>query len=179
MMATIKERAEKLVQRMSQMSTRQYVNKTCDIIADAVEEIDQLRKDLDFAVGTNNFDAKRLRRLANLVGASTPESDETLLGCAGTVIGSICHQVEGMFKQNELEREIAYHAARSDIECICAGHHENGPGSPVWYDLQSPDNDDDRGFISQAETYLGQRKLLTRHPDNHDWVRPLDAGVRP
>lgn len=63
-------------------------------------ENEKLMKDLNFALSTNNFDATRLRRLATMVGASTPESDETLLGCAGTVIGSICRQVEGLFKRS-------------------------------------------------------------------------------
>jgi len=95
------------------------------------------------------------------------------MGGAKTVTVTFCEECR------ELEREIAYHAARSDIECICAGHYESGPGSPVWYDIQSPDNDDDMGFVTQAVTYLLQRGLLKRHQENPDLVKPLDAEARP
>lgn len=62
------------------------------------DENQRLRKELREALDTNDFDAKRLRRLALLLGLSVPESDETLLGCAGTVLGQACRVVEQIFK---------------------------------------------------------------------------------
>lgn len=91
----------------------------------ALAHIDKLEKDLLFERSTNDFDAKRLRRLATLVGASTPESDETLLGCAGTVIGSICRQVEGLFKSNQKLRatlkEVSGCHEQHDTPKLCEG----------------------------------------------------------
>jgi len=70
------------------------------VISGLAVEVQRLTAQVNDLEKTNDFNAKRLRRLATLVGASTPESDETLLGCAGTVIGSICRQVEGLFKRS-------------------------------------------------------------------------------
>jgi hypothetical protein len=95
--------------------------------------------------------------------------DRCGMGGAQTVTVTLCEECR------ELEREIAYHAARSDIECICEGNWGNSAPNVVWYDILSPDNDDDRLFISQAVTYLESRKLLKRHPGNSNLVRPLDA----
>lgn len=69
------------------------------------DELERLQRDLDFERSTSNFDATRLRRLATLVGASTPESDETLLACAGTVLGGIARQVERGFKDLRIAKE--------------------------------------------------------------------------
>ena len=50
----------------------------------------------------NTFDATRLRRLANLVDASHPgDDDDSVLACAGTVIGSICYRVEQLIKRRD------------------------------------------------------------------------------
>lgn len=72
------------------------------IIRDLLTEIEKLKRDLDFELSTNNFDAKRLRRLATLVGVSLPESDETILGCAGTVLGSISRVVEEILNEKQI-----------------------------------------------------------------------------
>ena len=45
------------------------------------------------------FLAKRLRRLATLLGHAVPESDETLANCAGSVLGSLALTVERMFQK--------------------------------------------------------------------------------
>lgn len=67
------------------------------------QEIVNLRKALAFEEGKNEFDAKRLRRLCVLLGLSVPESDETLLGCAGTVLGQACYAIEQRFKTPNAE----------------------------------------------------------------------------
>ncbi len=88
-------------------------------------EVKRLSRDLDFERSTNNFDATRLRRLATLVGASVPESDETLLASAGTVIGGICRQVEGIFKANEKLRAVLKEVSgcheKHDTPMLCEG----------------------------------------------------------
>lgn len=66
-------------------------------LGDALTEADRLRKELRWEQDKNGFDAKRLRRLALLLGISVPESDEALLGCAGTVLGQACALVEKLF----------------------------------------------------------------------------------
>ena len=66
-------------------------------VANTIRGLDAQVTDLE---KTNDFDAKRLRRLAILVGASAPESDETMLACAGTVLGAITRQVESGFKRS-------------------------------------------------------------------------------
>jgi len=69
------------------------------------DELERLQRDLDFERSTNDFDAKRLRRLATLVGRSVPESDETLLACAGTVLGGVALNVERVFKDFKIAQE--------------------------------------------------------------------------
>lgn len=77
-------------------------NETADDIANlldrAADEIGRLRAELDREQFKNHFDAVRLRRVATLMGVSLPESEETLLGCAGTVLGSIAREIERTFK---------------------------------------------------------------------------------
>lgn len=114
--------------------------KTCNFIADcpkcARDEIESLRQQLAEAnakvaelESINTFDAKRLRTLTNLLGMSVPESDETLLSCAGTVLGSMRRVIEDMFKTTndmqaklaaaedrvkELEREVSHYAEQAE-----------------------------------------------------------------
>lgn len=75
----------------------------------------------------NDFDAKRLRVLTNLLGMSVPESDETLLACAGTVLGTMRRVIENMFKKgNEQEAKIAELQAR--LEGAAAAYLQIGIG---------------------------------------------------
>ncbi len=51
---------------------------------------------------SDNFDAKRLRRLATICGMGLGnESDEFMTGCAGTILGTISRVVEGLFESRE------------------------------------------------------------------------------
>jgi len=80
-------------------------------------------------------------------------------------------EVERLMQVNELEREIAYQAARSDIGCYCKGHRE----SLIWYDIESPEADEGKEMVDTAVQYLEIRGLLMRHPTNSDLARPLDV----
>ena len=74
----------------------------------------------------------------------------------------------------KLERELAYSAARSDIECLldideaASGHEIKG----CWYRKSSMLPEAEEVLIPSLR-YLELRKLLDVHPDNPDLVRPL------
>lgn len=85
-------------------------------LGDALTEGERLRRELREARDTNDFDAKRLRRLALLLGLSVPESDETLLGCAGTVLGQACRAVEQLFGKAESDGRCS-----EGDRCVCGG----------------------------------------------------------
>lgn len=72
-------------------------------LAELEAENERLRQDLAWARDTNDFDAKRLRRLALLCGVAVPESNESLLGCAGTVLGQATGVIERYFTGNAVE----------------------------------------------------------------------------
>lgn len=73
-----------------------------------------------------------------------------------------------MLSLDALAHEIAYEAARSDIECNCTqivtwrGH--------AYYDTSSATPEVRADWIDRAMTYLDGRGLLLRHPSNADWV---------
>ena len=74
----------------------------------------------------------------------------------------------------QLERELAYSAARSDIESICIATAPNGMGATIWRDTRSL-GWEDAEFVSSAITYLESRNLLRRHPEMVELVRVVDA----
>ena len=77
----------------------------------------------------------------------------------------------------QLERDLAYGAARADIECHCRSQIIDGV---EWYDLNRPMEDDDpheEQWIARAARYLTLRNLLTKHPDQPGLVRPLDQAM--
>lgn len=107
-------------------------------------ERDDVLKRLEWSESTNNLDAKRLRRLAVICGTAPPESDETLLNCAGTVLGSICRAVEPLFNdlnqtREELEREKEdnLHSCRlvAKMHHAATGSHD-GPSRGVVEDVE-------------------------------------------
>jgi hypothetical protein len=64
-------------------------------------EIAQLRAELDREKSLNNFDAKRLKRLARICGfAYCDETDEFVLNVAGSILGQICASVECIVLNN-------------------------------------------------------------------------------
>lgn len=69
----------------------------------------------------------------------------------------------------KLEREIAYDAARSDIECHCEG---NGM-FPEWYDITKIEELSEELVVKSIQ-YLKLRNLLNHHPANPDLVRIFD-----
>jgi len=77
----------------------------------------------------------------------------------------------------ELERlahEIAYGAARSDIECYCEGQAEAGARLSWWYDTTSAESSEEQEWVVMAVRYLELRGLLKRNPENAALVRPMD-----
>lgn len=67
-----------------------------------------------------------------------------------------------------LQAELAYSAARSDVECYCAA---GGTGN-LWYDTTNV-LDDDHDTVARAIRYLELRGLLERHM-TQPWVRVRD-----
>jgi hypothetical protein len=81
----------------------------------------------------------------------------------------------------QLERRIAYNAARTDIESHCIGEGiREGKTGPVfwWWDTAriapAPECAEDIEFLSDAVRYLDLRRLLVRHPDRPNLVRIKD-----
>ena len=75
----------------------------------------------------------------------------------------------------QLEQEIAYHAARSDIECGCKGKRQPRERVLWWYDTESAESGEEQEGVSMAGRYLELRGLLKRNPENPALVQPLDA----
>lgn len=75
----------------------------------------------------------------------------------------------------EIERDLAYSAARSDIECCCVQELVNGRHAGRWYLSTEVTFSDDIEVVERAIRYLDYRGLLHRHPDNKLLIRPLDA----
>lgn len=72
----------------------------------------------------------------------------------------------------KLERELAYSAARSDIEVYCVGMKHSGRYHDVWYDISGtaaetrcPKRAEYQPIIDRAVEYLEARKLLKHHPE--------------
>lgn len=75
-----------------------------------------------------------------------------------------------------LEQEIAYHGARSDIECFCASKAVSREPLLWWYDITTAGPVVEEGeWVTMAVRYLEMRGLLLRNPENPNQVRPLDA----
>lgn len=70
-----------------------------------------------------------------------------------------------------LAHELAYGAARSDIECHC----RQVSADPAWYDTASASAEFREDWIDRALAYLDGRGLLLRHPSNSAWVAIKDA----
>jgi hypothetical protein len=71
---------------------------------------------------------------------------------------------------HKLEQELAYSAARSDIECHCMARQHSGQHHGWWYDTTTVTGDDVE-WVEKAMRYLDLRKVLKRHPDNAALVR--------
>lgn len=78
-----------------------------------------------------------------------------------------------MNERQMLEREIAYSAARSDIERHCESKHHSGRYYGRWYDATSMDAGV-ADLVSKSIRYLELRKLLKRHPEDKTLVRIID-----
>ena len=77
---------------------------------------------------------------------------------------------------NALAHDIAYHAARSDIESHCIETFSiGGVNAGRWYYVKQLDHDDWAEDVAKAVTYLEARGLLRRHTHDTNLVRPLDA----
>lgn len=80
-----------------------------------------------------------------------------------------------------LEREYAYSAARSDIECHCktAGKWRDRwyyPSVPTGADPCGQMNEEDRETVATAIRYLDLRGLIERSPQGWVRVREDDAA---
>ena len=102
-----------------------YGQDDCSGCADRDAEIEKLKERVAWLESQNDFDAKRLRRLATLCGVSIPESDETLLNCAGTVLGSIIRGVEARANQSQDTLHKAFQVIRSKKEQFDLIYAEN------------------------------------------------------
>lgn len=105
-------------------------------------------------------------------GVDVPVSEPTSTG--GAIVAAIKQMKSEKLEPNELEREIAYHAARSDIECYCVRQRHSGPHIGIWYDITTPESDEEKDYTLKAVRYLFGRKLLKSHTENPNLVRPLD-----
>lgn len=73
-----------------------------------------------------------------------------------------------------LERELAYSAARADIECHhCLWQNHSGKYHGRWYDT-APLSGEDSEWVAKSIRYLELRKLLRRHPENGNLVQVLE-----
>ncbi len=66
-----------------------------------------------------------------------------------------------------LQAQLAYSAARSDVECYC---YPVGTWSERWHDSGDVRPEEDRGTVAIALRYLDLRGLIERH-ENGVWVR--------
>lgn len=77
-----------------------------------------------------------------------------------------------MEKFETLERELAYSAARADIELLCLSAETDPETGARWYDTSSADAED-VADVQLACRYLEWRGRLVRRPDNPNIVRVL------
>lgn len=80
-----------------------------------------------------------------------------------------------MSEKQKLERELAYSAARSDIECHCSIEQHSGRYYGRWHDISSADPSDAE-WVAKAVRYLELIKRLKHHPENENLVRVRDLG---
>ena len=97
--------------RDGQIETAQEAAATWMRRADSFEaENGKLKERVAWMESLSNFEAKRLKRLATICGyAYGNESDEFVLGAAGSILGQICFTVEGMLKTSELKCKDCQH----------------------------------------------------------------------
>ena len=79
---------------------------------------------------------------------------------------------------NQLEQQLAYSAARADIETLCKPLSRAKEGG-WWFSLAADNemDDEDRKTVSDAIAYLDYRGLLKRSISNPDIVTVLgDTG---
>lgn len=82
-------------------------------------------------------------------------------------------------EMRRLERNLAYDAARSDVECRCT---PVGDWRERWYDparirgLGEAQAIEDRDAADRALRYLDLRGLLERHP-SQPWVRVREGDA--
>lgn len=81
----------------------------------------------------------------------------------------------GSDRVEDLQRALAYSAARSDIEWYCRPIADGGkgPGAVLWRDSSAVATDD-AAHVELALRYLSAVGLLCRHAGNPEWVRVLD-----
>ena len=72
-------------------------------------------------------------------------------------------------EMHSLEQDLAYHAARADIEFYCKPVPQGAPFRERWYDTEV--DDEDTPFVTQAARYLDLAGVLIRHPHNRALVR--------
>ncbi len=76
-----------------------------------------------------------------------------------------------MTNTNTLERQIAYMAARSDIESFCErGRYDE---SGLWIDVTSC-ADEDADVVAMSLMYLTLIERVEFCPGNHNFIRILD-----
>ena len=73
----------------------------------------------------------------------------------------------------QLERHLAYHCARSDIEMLCTANRL--PDGGIEFNINTPQTDEwEAESLANAVRYLEHRNLLKRRIDNPDYVTILD-----
>lgn len=72
-----------------------------------------------------------------------------------------------------LQAQLAYSAARSDIETLCCPEGEWADG---WHDPTTATDEDDQADVDRALRYLDLRGLIERHP-TQQWVRVLEEDA--
>ncbi|HHS84310.1 MAG TPA: hypothetical protein ENK38_05195 [Gammaproteobacteria bacterium] len=73
----------------------------------------------------------------------------------------------------QLERELAYSAARSDIDFYCARSIQSGRYYGTWY-FREAGHREYQWYVDRAFAYLEARNLLRRHPEMVELVQVLD-----
>jgi len=69
-----------------------------------------------------------------------------------------------------IEQQLAYSAARSDIEMCCMPDDTSVDLHEYWWDIIVGDVEDDE-TVTRAIEYLESRNLLEWHPDRPDLIR--------
>lgn len=86
---------------------------------------------------------------------------------AGAMIAGAHRGLLGSEDIGDMERALAYSAARTDIEMYCKFRLRDETGN--WFDTTDIDPDDAE-HVNLAVKYLSALKLLRRHPDHPEWI---------